>query len=235
MKREDRMSVMSMMSGMSMMAERIVASATRQRRALWPALALCVWGASACGNSAKPDEDPSEARPPQLAGRYVSACTPQPQADGSTSYFKLDFDLTATRWTLDYVVFADEACATKALTVNIRGPYELTAPSSQVEGAWEGRFGFDAKTMTPHAQFMVDMLAGIQGCGAGGWTLDQATDVSGGCAPFGQYPLSQCGADYDVVKLNEGSVQFGQRPANNDMCEPGKRPTALSPLLNVKQ
>lgn len=190
----------------------------------------------ACGNSTKPDEEPNAATAPALAGQYLSACTPQPQADGSTSYFKLDFDLSATRWTLDYIVFADEACATKALTVNIEGPYEQTAPSSDVEGAWEGRFAFDAKTMTPHVDFMVQTLSSIPGCGSGDWELDKASDISQqGCAAFGQYPISMCGADYDLVKVTDAGLQFGARPADNKMCEPAKRPTALSPLVSVRQ
>lgn len=197
---------------------------------------LTLFSQLACGSSTKPDDEPSAATPPALAGRYISACTPQPQADGSTNYFKLDFDLSATRWALDYIVFADEACSTKALTVNIEGPYEQTAPSDAVEGAWEARFAFDAKRMTPHVDFMVQTLSSIPGCGSSDWALDQTSDISTqGCAAFGQYPISECGADYDLVKLSDGGIQFGARPADNKMCEPAARPTALSPLVSVRQ
>jgi hypothetical protein len=198
-------------------------------------LVVSALSAAGCGNGAVPDEESAAVQPPDLAGRYVSACAPQPQADGSTSYFQLRFDLTATRWSIDYVVFGDEACATRVLTVNIEGPYALTAPSTVVDGAWEARFGFDQKTMTPHVPFMVDTLSSLDGCGTGTWTLDEPMDISGGCAAFGQQPVSQCSADYDLVMVDADGVRFGQRPADNNMCQPERRPAAISPLLNVRQ
>jgi hypothetical protein len=50
-----------------------------------------------------------------------------------------------------------------------------------------------------------------------------------GCLGFGQYPKTQCSADYDLVKVEGDKLQFGKRPADNNMCTPGKRPTALNP------
>ncbi len=192
-------------------------------------------GQIGCGSAVKQDDTVSEPKAPELAGNYLSACTPAPQADGSTSYFSLDFDLTESEWGLDYVVFADAECATPALTVRIEGPYALTAPAAEVEGAWEGTFSFTRKTMTPHVEFMADVLGSIEGCGAGEWEAGTTQDVSQtGCAAFGQLPIAECGADYDLVSLSDAGLTFGARPADNDMCEPGKRPTELSPLVSAR-
>lgn len=48
-----------------------------------------------------------------------------------------------------------------------------------------------------------------------------------GCAALGSYPRATCTADYDVVKVGGGARQFGQRPANNDMCTAALRSTML--------
>lgn len=168
---------------------------------------------------------------PALAGRYASPCLPAPQADGSTQYNRLDFTLGDADWSLDYVVHADAACATRLVTVHIDGPYAVGAPHATLPEVYEARFGFTKKTITPHVQPLADAL-GSMGCGSGAWAVDQPQDVlERGCAGFGQYPASSCAADYDLVKLDGGKLQFGARPADNDMCTPAKRPSALNPVI----
>jgi hypothetical protein len=188
---------------------------------------------NACGANAS-NERPEPASP-DISGRFLSPCTPSPQPDGSTSYFLLNFNLSETRWNLDYSVFGASSCAQEAklLTVTIEGPYELTGPSSQPD-VFEARFGFATKTLTPHMQGMVDNLVNTPNCGSGDWTLGQPSDISSGCAPFGQYPLDQCPADYDIVRLTQAGIEFGQRPADNNMCEASKRPTTLSGLVSAR-
>jgi hypothetical protein len=166
----------------------------------------------------------------------VSDCTPSPQADGSTQYFRLDFDLTPTEWALDYVVHGDPACDVPLVTVHIEGPYALERPSDAVAGAWEARFGFTSKTIRPEVDGLRDFLNSLEGCGTADFETGVAQDVyASGCAGFGQYPQASCDADYDLVRLDGDSLFFGARPADNDMCTPEKRPTALSPVANRRQ
>jgi hypothetical protein len=168
---------------------------------------------------------------PELAGRYGSPCLPSPQADGSTQYNRLDFVLGEADWAVDFVVHADAACSTRLVTVHIDGPYELGSAREDLPGVHEGRFGFAHKTITPHVQPLADALSSM-GCGAAPWGVDQTEDVlEGGCPAFGQYPLARCSADHDLVKLEGGRLQFGARPADNDMCTPEKRPAALNPVV----
>ena len=172
---------------------------------------------------------------PSLAGRYQSDCLPQPQADGTTQYARLDFDLSHDTWTLDYVVHGDAACATRLVGVRIEGPYELGEPAPGLEGAFQARFGFAKKTITPYVDGLVGALTAM-GCGTTPWQLGQPQDVlEEGCAPFGQYPASRCAADYDVVALDAEGLQFGARPADNDLCTPEKRPTSLNPSVFVRR
>lgn len=197
--------------------------------------------AIACGSPSSPSPDATTggedaAAPPSLAGRWVSDCLPSPQPDGSTQYFQLDFDLGASAWDLDYVVHADDACAVPLVTVSIAGPYALERPSDAVAGAWEARFGFDSKTIRPEVDGLRDFLNSLEGCGEADFETGVAQDVfASGCAGFGQYPASACPADYDLVRLDGDTLQFGARPADNDMCTPDKRPTTLSPVQSRRQ
>lgn len=182
------------------------------------------------------DGEPAPAPALDLTGRYLSDCLSAPQADGSTSYFVLDFDITDDAWAVDYTVFGDAACQSPLLTVRIDGPYEIGAPSELVEGAYEGTFAFTDKTITPHAEPIVSMLQSMDQCGTEPWVLGQPQSIyATGCAAFGQYPEASCAADHDLVKLDGDSLQFGARPADNDMCTPERRPTALNPAIFRRQ
>ena len=193
---------------------------------LRPSIALSFVIASACG----PAQAPAASTPPSLEGHWASACTPSPQPDGSTQSIKLDFTNGKTDWKLDYVTFGDAACATRIVTVSIDGDYALTAPSATTAGAWEARFGFAHKTITPHVDGVANALTGAK-CGTGTWKVGEAEDVlTGGCPAFGQYPKAQCAADFDLVRVDGNKLHFGDRPKDNDMCTAGKRPTALSAL-----
>jgi hypothetical protein len=54
--------------------------------------------------------------------------------------------------------------------------------------------------------------------------------LTAGCLGLGQRPGSSCSADHDLISLAADGLHFGQRPADNDMCTPERRPAALSPL-----
>ena len=40
-------------------------------------------------------------------------------------------------------------------------------------------------------------------------------------------PVADCGLDHDLMAMDAAGLYFGQRPADNDMCTPDRRPTAL--------
>ena len=173
---------------------------------------------------------------PSLAGAYISDCTPSPQADGSTQYFRLELALTETRWDLDYVVHADAACAVPLVTIAIEGPYALERQSPTVTGAWEARFAFDTKSIRPEVDGLRDFLNGLEPCGASDFETGVAQDIyATGCPGFGQYAQATCMADYDLVSLDSEGLRFGARPADNNLCAPEHRPTALSTIVSRRR
>ena len=173
---------------------------------------------------AEPEAPTAEAAPAfteaDLVGTWQSPCFPSPQGDGS--FNQLTFQMTEGEWDLDYSAFGDDACTAGFLTVRIQGPYTLGAASEAGEGAREGEFGFATKTVTPHMDAAVDVVNGA--CGVETAKVGEALDLSGGCAGLGAYPIADCAADHDIVMLKGDMLHFGARPADNNMCEPDKRP-----------
>lgn len=167
---------------------------------------------------------------PDITGHWVSECTKVSEQQ----IIKLDFQMTKETWSLDYSTFADPACQTKFVTVHIEGPYQVGGPAEGVEKAFQAKFGFTKKTVTPHLDAAVGFLGSEKGCG-GSWTLGTTVDIGEkGCAGLGQRPISACGADYDLVFTDGSVITFGDRPADNDMCTEDKRPKALSKLSMKK-
>jgi hypothetical protein len=168
-----------------------------------------------------------------LKGTWTSeVCEVMPNADGSKTYFKRVFDLTEQDWKLNFETFSDAGCTSRLFTARFEGPYELQKDSETVKGATEGNFRFARHSMTAHVQPVADWFQSA-GCGAAAWAVGVEQDTSTkGCVFL--RPVSACGTDHDIVKLDGNKLYFGQRPADGDMCTPEKRPTALTATAVVR-
>lgn len=188
-------------------------------------------GLAACSGTPSAPSTPTT-KAPDLVGRWRSACTPQ----NDVQAFTLDFTIQADRWAVDYVVYGDKACSARFVTAHVEGPYTLGAPSAVAPGAYEGRFAFSKKTVTPHGAAAVAFLASDAGCKLDGFADGVARDIGEtGCPGLGQRPLAACPADHDVVQVDGDRLTFGSRPADNDLCTEAKRPKALSPVSSRRQ
>ena len=182
----------------------------------------------ACHGSSAPTSPASGAGTVDVAGHWVSDCTPSPDGKGR---FRMDFHNTTTRWQMAYTVFGDDTCSTPLVQVDVAGPYEIGDVSPTVAGARDATFRFDTKTVTPKIQALADAINQMPGCG-GGFALGTAKDVyEHGCPELGQYPKATCAADYDLVARDGDALRFSQRPADNNLCTPDHRPAALSQLV----
>lgn len=178
----------------------------------------------ACGGTQSGGDSPPA---PDLAGRWTSDCI----AASPQQVFKLAFDLDATTWRLDYQAFGDAACNTPFLTVQVEGPYELLAPSAVVSGAWDARFAFTSKKVTPHSDAAAGFLASPAGCGRAGFTVGTATEIlDEGCAGLGSYPKASCPGEQDLAWREGDTLRLGARPADGNLCSEARRPTELSPV-----
>ena len=141
--------------------------------------------------------------------------------------------MTETEWDLDYVAHGAAGCTSSFLTVNIQGEYSLEGESDAAEGAREAVFGFSTKTVTGHMEQALEVINGA--CGVTDTAVDVALDISGGCAGLGAYPIAECAADYDIVFLSGNTLQFGARPADNNMCSADKRPDSFFGGIEVNK
>lgn len=183
---------------------------------------------AACGGA----QSPGDAEQPSLVGRWASDCI----AASPQQVFRLEFELDATRWKLDYRAFADGACGTPFLTVHIEGAYELTGPSAEVAGASHARFGFAVRNVTPHLEAAAQFLASNAGCDRAGFAVGVATDIlEQGCAGLGAYPLAACPAELDLAWREATTLRLGARPADGNLCTEDRRPKALSPVALTLQ
>ncbi|MEB3186039.1 MAG: hypothetical protein VKP72_01225 [bacterium] len=189
-------------------------------------LGLGLGAIAGCGG-AQVREEPQA---PSIVGKWKSPVTPM----NAQQAFQLDFDIQKDVWGVDYTVFGDLKGANKFVTVHIEGPYEMGAPSSLVPGAFEGKFGISKKTMTAHSAGAAGYLNSVGGK-VNGFKAGIPLDITqSGFAPFGQYPVSMVDADYDLVKLDGDKLYFGDRPKDNNMSTPDRRPKQLATYYSVK-
>ncbi|MDY7232237.1 hypothetical protein [Hyalangium rubrum] len=182
----------------------------------------------ACAST--PEGAKTAVKPQDLKGTWSS---PTCEAAGGTNFIQRHFTLTENTWTLNLDAFGDAQCQTKLFTARVQGPYTLEKDSAAVPGATEGNFGFGELYMTPHLPALAEAFQNAK-CGTGTWKVgEEQRTTETGCLFF--QPTSACGTDHDLVKVDGEQLFFGQRPADNNMCTPDKRPAALTAKPVVKR
>lgn len=165
---------------------------------------------------------------PQVAGRWVSACLPGAVRGEST---RLTYDFTDSTWTQTIDGFRDAACARHQVAVQSHGAYALGAASTAVAGAWE------VQLVVAGRELIVDDARAARTyarhCKLGKLAAGKSADLAGGCPGWKLQPLARCATDFDLLALVDDELQLGVRPADNDLCTPGRRPTALQPALKL--
>lgn len=160
-----------------------------------------------------------------LSGTYASVAAENWYRGYGTRAFRFD----KGKWALTFVYALDPGMTQKVFEFHTEGPYTVVARSAAVQGAFEATFYEDVKAVTlrtTDAKLIEAM--GLAGCNL---ELDVKTDISkSGCARW--KPVAQCREDHDLLAIDAaGKLFFGVRPADNDMCTPDKRPTALLPAV----
>ncbi|MBC8050391.1 MAG: hypothetical protein H7X92_09640 [Chitinophagales bacterium] len=163
-----------------------------------------------------------------LSGTYVSVAAENWYRGYGTRAFNFD----EGKWGLTFVYALDPAMLQKVFEFHTEGPYRVVAKSSTVEGAFDTTFYEDVKGVTLRTTDtkLIEAM-GLAGCNL---KLNIKTDISkSGCARW--KPVAQCREDHDLLAIDAaGKLLLGVRPADNDMCTPDKRPTALLPAVTKK-
>lgn len=195
------------------------------------ALAAVVALAACPGDQKRPDPKAIPLAPPNLAGGWASACFAVQNADGTDGFAKTELDIQPSTWALDLSFFGDDACAARLGTVHVDGAWVLEGASTALPGAFDARFDFATRTVTPHVDGFIAFLQSMS-CGKAPYGVGKTQDIlEAGCPAMGFQPRASCPSDYDVVFVNGSTLQLGQRPADNNQCTADQRPKALGPAL----
>lgn len=158
------------------------------------------------------------------SGTYRSAA-PEPWYGG---FGTREFVFANGQWQIVFTHALDPDMTTRTFVFRTGGAYDIVGPNETVEGAFNGTFFEEWKhvtLLTDNPEIVAAM--GLADCVL---TYNLETDISeAGCAAW--RPVSVCGEDHDILAMTDVGLQFGVRPADNDMCTADKRPTELLPVV----
>ena len=161
----------------------------------------------------------------EAASATYRSAAPEPWYGG---FGTREFVFANGEWQLTFTHALDPAMTMRTFQLRTGGPFEIVGASQAVEEAFDGTFTEGWKHVTLLTE-NADVIAGM-GMADCDLTYNLETDISEtGCAAW--RPVSACGEDHDLIAMTEAGVQFGVRPADNDMCTAGRRPTALLPVV----
>ncbi len=158
-----------------------------------------------------------------LSGTYADA---KPYAYGQ-AWGKRVFTFDKGKWTLLFTLALDPNMNMQVFQFRTFGTYQLQDKSNKVANTYNAVFYEEKKLLT--LKTSDENLIKAFGFVPCNMTKDVEQDVSEqGCS--GWKSVAACPGDYDLLSLDkEGKLYFGNRPADNDMCSPDKRPTSLTP------
>ena len=169
---------------------------------------------------------PIPVRKQQLSTLKGTYADPTSYAYGK-AWGKRVFTFDNGKWTLVFVLALDSALQAPVFEFRTVGTYQVQEASSVVPHAWNARFVETHKYLTlKTTDAGLAQAFGLANCGL---TPNVEKDISiSGCSLW--KPVAQCNEDYDLLALDaKGRLYFGQRPPDNDMCTPDKRPSRLTP------
>lgn len=153
-------------------------------------------------------------------GRWFSS---QTENQGQT-FATRDFTFKGTSWKLSYIMYADSCKLFPLFTFDAEGTYKVGKKSKVVTNAYETDFTFTRKYLT----LLTADPSVVQNLGFSSCNLKEGvkTDISeNGCSFFPS--VKNYNLEYDLLSLNNGILQLGYRPTDNNMGKPELRPKAL--------
>lgn len=160
------------------------------------------------------------AQTPDFNGRWFSTET---ENQGQT-YATRDFTFSGTSWKLTYTMYADSCKLFPLFAFDAEGIFKVGKKSKIVTNAYDADFTFTKKYLTIlTADQSIVAMFGFTSCNL---PFGVKTDISeNGCSFFPS--VKNYGLEYDLLSLNNGVLQLGYRPADNNMSKPELRPNAL--------
>jgi hypothetical protein len=164
----------------------------------------------------------------QLEHLQGSYSDPAPYNYGK-AWGKREFTFDKGKWTLVFTLALDPEMKMQVFKFRTYGTYQLQEKSAKVADTYNAVFYEEKKFVTLKTND--EQLISAFGFSPCDLTVDIEKDISeNGCS--GWKSVKACPGDYDLLSLDkEGKLYFGERPADNDMCSPEKRPVKLTPAV----
>ncbi len=158
-----------------------------------------------------------------LSGTYTDA---KPYNYGK-AFGNRVFTFDKGKWTLLFTLSLDPEMKIKIFEFRTYGTYKLQGKSGKVDGTYDALFLEEKKFIK--LKTADENLIKAFNFSACEMQKDIEKDISEtGCSAW--KPVQDCPGDYDLLSLDKnGKLYFGERPADNDMCSPEKRPATLTP------
>ncbi|MDX1960244.1 MAG: hypothetical protein SFU98_16870 [Leptospiraceae bacterium] len=171
-------------------------------------------------------EDETKKNLMNLSGKYSDA---KPYNYGK-AWGKREFSFENGKWTLFFTLALDPEMKLPVFTFRTLGTFKIEEKSSSVKQAYNALFMEEKKfvTLKTNDKNLIQAFRFAE-CDL---EKDVEKDISEkGCSAWKS--VSECPGDYDLLSLdNEGKLYFGERPQDNNMCSPDKRPTKLTPPVS---
>ena len=160
-----------------------------------------------------------------LSGTYAD---PAPYNYGK-AWGKRIFTFDKGKWTLVFTLSLDPEMKMQVFEFRTFGSYKLQEKSTKVNNTYNAVFYESKKIIT--LKTSDENLIKAFGFAACNLTPNVEQDISEtGCSAWKS--VAACPGDYDLLSLDkDGKLYFGNRPQDNDMCSPEKRPTSLTPAV----
>lgn len=174
----------------------------------------------------KTSKDDLKSKLENLSGTYAD---PAPYNYGK-AWGKRIFTFDKGKWTLDFTLSLDPEMKIQVFKFRTLGTYKIQDKSTKVADTYNAVFYEEKKFLT--LKTTDENLIKAFGFAPCNMTVDVEQDVSAnGCS--GWKSVKDCPGDYDLLSLDkDGKLYFGNRPQDNDMCSPDKRPTSLTPPVS---
>lgn len=158
-----------------------------------------------------------------LSGTYTDA---KPYAYGH-AWGKRVFTFDKGKWTLNFTLALDPDMKMQIFQFRTFGTFKVQDKSIKETDTYNALFYEERKFLT--LKTSDENLIKAFGFAPCSMTKDVEMDISEK-GFSGWKSVTECPGDNDLLSLDkEGKLYFGNRPQDNDMCSPEKRPTSLTP------
>ncbi len=179
---------------------------------------------------------------PELVGEWQSlSCEvrPVPAQSGvgvEPTFLRREITIENGQLAAKFRFFGDADCTFPVWDVAFSGDINIVGDMNMVaDGAVQANLINDRASVTPQADFFVDLLNSGQACGANTWEagIEQAV-LPIGCDVLGFAPNSLL-TEFETLLAKDGLLYFGARPVDgSSLSSPDDRPTTLQlPLSQV--